>query len=56
VYQRTGDSLYYDTAVRVANYFLDNIPADGIVPWCVIFLESDHPINEFVSQGTLTRL
>jgi len=37
VYKQTGDSSYYDTAVRVANYFLNNIPADGIVPWCVIF-------------------
>lgn len=37
MYKQTGDASYYDTAVRVANYFLDNIPADGIVPWCVIF-------------------
>lgn len=37
MYKRTGDSSYYDTAVRVANYFLDNIPADGIVPWCATF-------------------
>ena len=37
MYRRTGDPSYYDTAVRVANYFLDNIPVDGIVPWYVTF-------------------
>lgn len=33
MYKRTGDTAYYETAVHLANYFLDNLPADGIVPW-----------------------
>jgi hypothetical protein len=33
VYHRTQLVHYLDTARRMAEYFLDNIPADGIVPW-----------------------
>jgi hypothetical protein len=33
VYSRTRLVRYLHTARRMARYFLDNIPADGIVPW-----------------------
>ncbi|KAF8626251.1 hypothetical protein AX15_004929 [Amanita polypyramis BW_CC] len=33
MYRNTHDTIYLETARRVAQYFLDNIPADGIVPW-----------------------
>jgi hypothetical protein len=33
VYRRTRLVRYLVTARRMAGYFLDNIPADGIVPW-----------------------
>lgn len=33
VYRRTQLVRYLVTARRMAGYFLDNIPADGIVPW-----------------------
>lgn len=33
VYRRTRLMRYLITARRMAAYFLDNIPADGIVPW-----------------------
>ncbi|KAJ7273074.1 glycoside hydrolase family 88 protein [Mycena rebaudengoi] len=33
MYKRTKDPKYLATARRLANYFLDNLPADGIVPW-----------------------
>lgn len=33
MFRLTGDSNYLNTARRLAKYFLDNIPADGIVPW-----------------------
>ncbi|KAJ7273076.1 glycoside hydrolase family 88 protein [Mycena rebaudengoi] len=33
MYKRTEDPKYLDAARRLANYFLDNLPADGIVPW-----------------------
>lgn len=33
MYRRTRLERYLDTARRMAEYFLDNIPADGIVPW-----------------------
>ncbi|KAH9034051.1 d-4,5 unsaturated-glucuronyl hydrolase-like protein [Lactarius deliciosus] len=33
MYRRTRLERYLVTARRMAGYFLDNIPADGIVPW-----------------------
>jgi len=33
VYRRTQLIRYLDTARRMASYFLNNIPADGVVPW-----------------------
>jgi hypothetical protein len=33
VYRRTRLVRYLDTARRMADYFLNNIPADGIIPW-----------------------
>lgn len=36
VYSHTKDNNYLVTARRVADYFLTNLPTDGIVPWYVI--------------------
>ena len=33
VYRRTRLVRYLDTARSMASYFLNNIPADGIIPW-----------------------
>jgi hypothetical protein len=33
VYRRTRLTRYLDTARRMAGYFLNNIPPDGIIPW-----------------------
>jgi hypothetical protein len=33
VYRRTRLVRYLHTARSMANYFLNNIPADGIIPW-----------------------
>ena len=33
VYRRTRLVRYLNTARRMASYFLNNIPADGIIPW-----------------------
>ena len=33
VYRRTQLVRYLDTARCMADYFLNNIPADGIIPW-----------------------
>jgi len=33
MYFRTQEPRYLDTARRLANYFIDHIPDDGIVPW-----------------------
>jgi len=33
MFKRTGNTDYLVTARRLATYFLDNLPADGIVPW-----------------------
>ncbi|KAJ7168322.1 glycoside hydrolase family 88 protein [Mycena crocata] len=33
VYKRTKDPKYLATARRMAKYFLNNMPSDGIVPW-----------------------
>ncbi|KAJ7118790.1 glycoside hydrolase family 88 protein [Mycena epipterygia] len=33
MYQHTKDPNYLTTARRLANYFLTNLPSDGIVPW-----------------------
>ncbi|KAG5647187.1 hypothetical protein DXG03_001146 [Asterophora parasitica] len=33
MFRLTGNTNYLTTARRAAKYFLDNIPADGIVPW-----------------------
>ncbi|KAJ6582824.1 glycoside hydrolase family 88 protein [Mycena sp. CBHHK59/15] len=33
VYKHTADPNYLTTARRLANYFLTNLPSDGIVPW-----------------------
>lgn len=33
MYRRTRLVRYLDTARRMADYFLNNIPADEIIPW-----------------------
>lgn len=33
IFSRTGNTAYLNTAVKLANYFLSSMPADGIVPW-----------------------
>ncbi|KAF9009445.1 glycoside hydrolase family 88 protein [Cyathus striatus] len=33
MFKYTGDTKYLDTSRRLATYFLDNLPSDGIVPW-----------------------
>ena len=33
MYRRTRQVRYLDTARRMARYFLDHTPANGIVPW-----------------------
>jgi len=33
MYKRTGNAAYLTTARRLATYFLNNIPANGIIPW-----------------------
>ena len=40
-WRHTGDSKYLDLAVRVANYFLNRLPADGICCWDLIFVDDD---------------
>lgn len=57
VYQHTQEVRYLDTARNMASYFLDNLPADGVVPWSILiplFILSD---LEFLHncEGTLTR-
>ena len=38
VYNFTGIADYLDTSRRMAKYFIDNIPEDGVVPWFVAVL------------------
>jgi hypothetical protein len=33
MYKHSGNITYLDTAQRLADYFLDNLPSDGVVPW-----------------------
>ncbi|VDB83251.1 unnamed protein product [Peniophora sp. CBMAI 1063] len=33
MYNMTGITHYLDTSRRMAKYFIDNIPEDGVVPW-----------------------
>jgi len=33
MFQHTHDPKYLSTARRMANYFVQNIPSDGVVPW-----------------------
>jgi len=33
MYQHTHDPKYLNTSRRMATYFLENLPADGVVPW-----------------------
>ncbi|KIJ69657.1 glycoside hydrolase family 88 protein [Hydnomerulius pinastri MD-312] len=33
MYSHTNDTNYLETSRRMANYFLDNLPSDGVVPW-----------------------
>jgi hypothetical protein len=35
VFQHTHDPNYLMTARRMASYFIQNIPSNGIVPWYV---------------------
>lgn len=35
VYQNTKEERYLDTSRRMATYFVDNTPSNGIVPWSV---------------------
>jgi hypothetical protein len=36
VYRHTATVEYLDTARRLATYFLNNVPQDGIVPWFAV--------------------
>lgn len=33
MFKRTGNTTYLDTAIKLADYFLNNMPSNGIVPW-----------------------
>ncbi|TFK27350.1 glucuronyl hydrolase [Coprinopsis marcescibilis] len=33
MYRLTGDVKYLDTARRMARFFINNLPSDGVVPW-----------------------
>ncbi|KAH7889976.1 glycoside hydrolase family 88 protein [Phlebopus sp. FC_14] len=33
MYSHTNDTKYLETSRKMANYFLENLPSDGIVPW-----------------------
>ncbi|KAF9228745.1 glycoside hydrolase family 88 protein [Gyrodon lividus] len=33
MYSHTNDTNYLETSRRMANYFLGNLPSDGVVPW-----------------------
>ena len=35
VFKHTQNTSYLETSRRMADYFLDNLPEDGIVPWYV---------------------
>ncbi len=43
-YIHTGEQRYLDTARRVARYFMDHIPASGLIP--VDFQQPDEPASE----------
>lgn len=36
VYIRTLDQNYLDTARRLSDYFIKNLPSNGVVPWYLI--------------------
>ncbi|KAG7086513.1 hypothetical protein E1B28_002466 [Marasmius oreades] len=44
MYERTSQKHYLVTARRLANYFLTNIPQDGIVPWDFKAPLQDHKV------------
>ena len=33
VFKHTKHTAYIQTSRRMADYFIDNLPSDGIVPW-----------------------
>lgn len=44
VHNNTGLSRYLDTSRRMAKYFIDHIPDDGVIPWYASqFLFLFHP-------------
>lgn len=40
-WRHTGDPLYLDLAVKLANHFLNRLPTDGICCWDLIFTDDD---------------
>lgn len=40
-WRHTGDPLYLDLAAKLANHFLNRLPADGICCWDLIFTDDD---------------
>ena|SRR5882762_5246126 len=57
VYQHTHDPKYLTTARRMAEYFVRNIPSDGIVPWYINFLmfSQSFDFHQLFCSGTSTR-
>ncbi|KAJ7581498.1 glucuronyl hydrolase [Mycena floridula] len=45
MYKRTHKRNYLKTARRLANFFLDNIPANGVIPWDFNAPEEDRPAD-----------
>ena len=33
VFKHTKHTAYIQTSRRMADYFIDNLPSDGVVPW-----------------------
>ena len=40
MHKNTKKYRYIQTARRMADYFIDNLPDDGVVPWCAFLLTS----------------
>lgn len=56
VYKRSKNPKYLATAQKLATYFLNNLPSDGIVPWCAPHCQLySYPLIR-VETGILTPL
>ncbi|KAH6918980.1 glucuronyl hydrolase [Coprinopsis sp. MPI-PUGE-AT-0042] len=51
MHRLTGDARYLDTAKRMATYFLNNLPPDGVVPW-----DFQAPRNPFLADSSASTL